>query len=357
MHIYSFRRFLISQIFLLLSPCILYAQMGAQWRVHDLNRPQPPIVTPPTQFLPITAPSDAVVLFSGQDDITKWVGMNGQPTKWVCKEDYFECVKGSGYIKTKQSFGDVQLHVEWMAPTPATGQSQGRGNSGVFLMGRYEVQVLDSYNNITYPDGQAAAVYGQYPPAVNAARPAGEWQAYDIVFHRPRFNNLGQLTKKARMTVFHNGVLVQDNVTLWGETDWKKYRVYKNHPDKLPLSLQDHGNPVRYRNIWIRELEEIPLNPASAITPKVTLSTEALQKYVGTYKKEEKGEHQIFIEDDTLWILAHGSRRFELIPQSNELFSARFTAIEVKFIFGENGIPAALDYTFTGYTHRATRSD
>ncbi|MGB6682272.1 MAG: DUF1080 domain-containing protein, partial [Candidatus Acidiferrum sp.] len=160
-----------------------------------------------------------------------------------------------GYIYTKQAFGDCQLHVELREPTPPHGESQERGNSGVFLMGLYEVQVLDSYENKTYADGQASALYGQYPPLVNASRPPGQWQWYDIVFHGPRFGPGGKLLRKAHVTVFHNGVLVQDNVELTGPTENGARPPYKAHPEKLPLALQDHGDPVRFRNIWIRELK------------------------------------------------------------------------------------------------------
>jgi hypothetical protein len=165
-------------------------------------------------------------------------------------------VPHSGFIHTRQPFGDCQLHVEFAEPVPATGADQGRGNSGVFLMGLYEIQVLDSYQNKTYADGQAGAVYGQFPPQVNASRPPGQWQEYDIIFHGPRFANDGKLLRPARMTVLHNGVLVQDSVELSGPTAHHERPPYKPTPEKLPLSLQDHGNPVRFRNIWIRALGE-----------------------------------------------------------------------------------------------------
>jgi hypothetical protein len=167
-----------------------------------------------------------------------------------------EVVGGAGGIATRQGFGDVQLHVEWAAPTPATGEGQERGNSGVYLMSTYEVQVLDSYQNVTYADGQAAAIYGQYPPLVNASRPPGQWQTYDIIFHRPRFGEGGKLLRPARVTVLHNSVLVQDDVALTGPTAHQKRPPYTPHPDRMPLLLQDHGAPVRYRNIWLRELRE-----------------------------------------------------------------------------------------------------
>jgi hypothetical protein len=169
-------------------------------------------------------------------------------------EGYLEVVGGAGSIATRRAFGDVQLHVEWATPSPPRGEGQERGNSGVFLMGRYEIQVLDSYRNDTYADGQAAALYGQAPPLVNASRPPGEWQTYDVVFRRPRFGPDGALLQPARVTVFHNGVLVHDNVGFTGRTAHGRKATYEPHEDRLPLVLQDHGDPVRFRNIWVREL-------------------------------------------------------------------------------------------------------
>jgi hypothetical protein len=238
------------------SPSLLLAQVDTKWKIHDLTRPVPPVVDPgsaSTQDSPGHPPSDAVVLFDGTD-LSKWQHKDGTPAKWKVESGYAEVVAKTGYIYTKQSFGDCQLHVEFREPTPPHGESQERGNSGVFLMGLYEVQVLDSYENKTYADGQASALYGQYPPLVNASRLPGQWQWYDIVFHGPRFDADGKLLRPARVTVFHNGVFVQDNVELTGPTANGQRPPYKAGPDKLPLALQDHGNPVRYRNIWIREL-------------------------------------------------------------------------------------------------------
>ena len=229
------------------------------WPIHDPNRPQPRVVTPSTAGTPERAgrpPSDAVVLFDGTD-LSQWrTAEGGGPARWTVRDGYMEVARGAGSIETARGFGDVQLHVEWMAPVPATGDGQNRGNSGVFLMQRYEVQVLDSYQNTTYPDGQAAAIYGQYPPLVNASRPPGEWQTYDIVFRAPRWGADGTLLRPARVTVFHNGVLVQDNVGLTGPTAHQERPPYERHEAKLPIGLQDHGNPVRFRNIWVRELGE-----------------------------------------------------------------------------------------------------
>jgi hypothetical protein len=232
------------------------------WPIHDEARPQPPIVTPGTGSMPDEPgrpPSDATLLFDGTG-LSAWrAARGGGPAGWKVEKGYVEVVPGAGNIETTQAFGDCQLHVEFQTPTPPKGESQGRGNSGVFFMGgRYEVQVLDSYGNKTYPDGQAAALYGQYPPLVNASRPPGEWQTYEIVFERPRFDAQGQLIKPARVTVFHNGVVVQHASELLGPTLHKARPPYTAHPDRLPIALQDHGNPVRFRNIWVRELTERP---------------------------------------------------------------------------------------------------
>ncbi len=228
---------------------------STQWAIHDMNRPLPPVVNPGPAGPPVPPPSDAVILFDGKE-LSQWANEKGEPAQWKVENGYMEVVAKTGSILTKKGFGDCQLHVEWAAPSVVKGEGQERGNSGVFLMNTYEVQVLDCYENKTYADGMTAAVYGQYPPLVNACRKPGEWQAYDIIFHGPLFDKDGKVTRPARMTVFHNGILVQDNVVLSGPTAHKARPPYKVHPDKLPLSLQDHGNPVRIRNIWIRELKE-----------------------------------------------------------------------------------------------------
>jgi hypothetical protein len=213
-------------------------------------------MTPPepsTQERPGSPPSDAVVLFNGKD-LSQWHSKDDKPTAWKVGNGYLEVGAKHGDLYTRQSFGDCQLHVEWATPDPPEGKDQGRGNSGVYLMGLYEVQVLDSYQNETYADGQAGAIYGEYPPLVNASRPPGRWQTYDIVFHGPRFNKEGKVLRPARVTVLYNGVLVEDNVELTGPTYYMKRPPYQAHPEKLPLMLQDHDQPVRYRNIWIREI-------------------------------------------------------------------------------------------------------
>jgi hypothetical protein len=220
-----------------------------------MDRPRPPVVDPGPERPPVPPPSDAIVLFDGKD-LSQWRSQDGTPARWTVRDGYAEIAAGAGLIRTLRDFGNVQLHIEWATPTPPKGESQERGNSGVFLMSHYEIQVLDSYHNITYADGQAAAVYGQTPPLVNASRPPGQWQTYDIVFHRPRFATDGTVRDSARVTVLHNGVLVQDNTVIIGGTVHGQRAHYERHADKLPLLLQDHGNLVRYRDIWMRELPD-----------------------------------------------------------------------------------------------------
>ena len=212
---------------------------------------EPPIITPgKTNADP---PSDAIVLFGGRD-LSRWRANDGGPAKWTIKDGYIEVAPGAGDITTSDKFGDVQLHIEWATPAVPKGEGQERGNSGVFLMGQYEVQVLDSYDNKTYFHGQAGSVYKQHAPLVNVSRKPGEWQAYDIVFHAPRFDEQGKVIDRARVTVLHNGVLIQNNAEIYGITYTDRPALYIAHPSQEPLRLQDHGNPVRYRNIWIRRL-------------------------------------------------------------------------------------------------------
>ncbi|MEL6895562.1 MAG: DUF1080 domain-containing protein, partial [Planctomycetota bacterium] len=209
---------------------------------------KPPIVTPgKTNDAP---PSDAIILFDGKD-LSQWKNADN----WSVKDGAM--VVGKGVVETKEEFGDCQLHIEWSAPTPPKGNSQGRGNSGVFLMGRYEIQVLDSYDNETYYDGQAGAIYKQTPPQVNAMRPPGEWNTYDIFWTAPRFNEDKTLQSPATITAIHNGVLILNHFVLAGDTPYTRPPKYIAHKPTGPIRLQDHGNPVRFRNIWVR-----PLKPA-----------------------------------------------------------------------------------------------
>ena len=234
------------------------------WHVHDANRPQPRVVAPGnlSDLPPVTPPSDATILFDGSAATAEhWVhAKDDAPLKWRVENGYMEVVKGTGDIKTRQAFGDVQLHVEWAAPfhiekrdngEDRTGQ--GRGNSGVFLHGIYEIQVLDNWQNPTYADGHLGAVYGEYPPLVNAACKRGSWNIYDILWTAPRFDG-DKLLAPAFVTVLVNGICVQNHVQLIGPTGHRDVYAYKPHGPG-PVKLQDHGNPVRFRNIWVRDLK------------------------------------------------------------------------------------------------------
>ena len=225
---------------------------GLPYHVHDSGRPHPKVVTPSNE--PGGPPSDAIVLFDGHD-VSHW-----QSTKkgvaapyWKLENGYLEVVPDNGELVTKDKFGDVQLHVEWSEPTDLTGTSQGRGNSGVILMSRYEIQVLDSYKYPTYADGQAGAIYGQWPPLANPMRKPGEWQVYDIVFMAPKFDG-DKLVKPAYVTLFMNGVLMHNHQESMGPVVYRQVAHYKPHAAEEPLLLQNHHQIVRFRNIWARPL-------------------------------------------------------------------------------------------------------
>lgn len=255
---------------------------GQTWRVHDKFRPRPPVVAPAEQLG--DAPADAVVLFDGGNlDAWQTAGKksaDGQQAAaaWKVEDRFMVAAAGSGSIETREEFGDCQLHIEWSAPPDIKGKSQGRGNSGVIIMGRYEIQILDSYDNDTYPDGQAASIYGQFPPQVNVTRKPGEWNVYDIVFEAPRFDADQKLVKPAKATVFHNGVLVQNARELIGPMAHQQVAEYIAHPPKGRLLLQDHGNPVRFRNIWIRALR-------TETTPWLSIPGNAEGNLAGSGKK------------------------------------------------------------------------
>jgi hypothetical protein len=230
---------------------------SGKWHVHDPDRPHPEVITPGVTFsLSAAPPSDALVLFNGSD-FSHWQDEKGRETKWILKGDHMECVPHSGFIYTKEKFGDFQLHLEWSEPTNVVGHSQERGNSGVFLQGQFEIQVLDSYNNPTYADGQCGAVYGQSPPLVNVSKMPGDWQSYDIFFQAPRWDDNHQLVRPAYVTVIQNGVLIHNHQAIMGPTGHKILASYKHElPAMGPLGLQDHGNPVLFRNIWIRKIAD-----------------------------------------------------------------------------------------------------
>jgi hypothetical protein len=227
-------------------------QPNGRWHIHDGKRPQPKMVAPGAT--PGAAPVDATVLLGSGTDASAWkMTAGGAAVTWPMKDGILQ--SGKGMIETKAEFTDFQLHVEFATPKEVKGDGQGRGNSGVFLLGLFEVQVLDSYQSPTYPDGQASAMYGQYPPLVNASRPPGEWQAYDIIFTAPRFNAAGTVEKPAVVTVIHNGIVVHNATPYLGPTEHKIIKPYVPAAAKGPIKLQDHGNPVHFRNIWIRPIK------------------------------------------------------------------------------------------------------
>ncbi len=299
------------------------------WLGHDRDRPAPAVVDPGTfssEDQPGTPPSDATVLFDGRD-ASAWVSMDGSPTKWTVKDGAFICVPKSGYARTLQSFGDCQLHVEWASPTPPHGESQGRGNSGVFFgKDQYECQVLDSYQNKTYADGSAASIYGQYPPLVNAMRPPGKWETYDIIWTAPRFDAQGNVTSKARETVFHNGVLVQNNVELTGPTGWIGRVPYRAHPERMPIALQDHGNPVRFRNIWVREL-------GSPRHKEFMLPDAVLDSYAGDYSRGGADTLKVKVRrlPDGLLSLSFAEQDLVMHAESMTHFYALTTDVQCEF--------------------------
>jgi len=235
--------------FTLICSTLIGATLVKEWK-SGIPWLEPVVVTPGDGSTP---PSDAVVLFDGKD-LSKWDAGKG----WTVQDGYAQA-GGEGGITSKQAFGDCQLHIEWATPAEVKGEGQGRGNSGVYMMNKYELQILDSYENKTYFDGQCGAIYKQYPPLVNACRKPGEWQRYDIIFTAPRFCESGDLKSPAYMTVFQNGVLIQNHVEIQGNTFWASPPSYEKHAEKLPIHIQNHGNPIRIRNVWVREIRSVPV--------------------------------------------------------------------------------------------------
>jgi hypothetical protein len=313
-----------------------------RWRQHDIRRPRPPVAEPAEGPIAARPPRDAVVLFDGAG-LDAWRAVDGGPAKWKVVDGYLETSPGTGLIETKAKFGDIQLHVEWAAPDPPHGVGQDRGNSGVFLMGQFEIQVLDSYRADTYADGQAGAIYGQYPPLFNASRPPGQWQSYDIAFRRPRFDAAGKLLEPARVTLFHNGLLVQNNEEPFGPTSWLKWLPYADRGGRGPISLQDHDHPVRYRNIWLRELPDRPAPTAADLArPEVvTLPAEVLDRYAGEYLVNAKpgAPKATIIRQDGHLVITFPFRPqpLELEPISETEFDMPFTDGRFTFRKDERG--------------------
>lgn len=350
-------------VFRVFSFCLLlgnigpaYSQLPTGWKQHDWERTRPEKIDPGPEQPPAPVPSDAIVLFDGTN-LDKWRAGDKGAAKWIVKDGAMEPVPNGGYLYSAQSFGDCQLHLEWASPKKVTGNSQGRGNSGVFLQGLFEVQILDSFENETYADGQAGAIYGQYPPLVNASRKPGEWQSYDIVFRRPHYSESGQLTQPARITVLHNGVLIQDHVEPVGPTSWIQFHEYSPTPEKLPLTLQDHGNPVRFRNIWVRELPPTTITPPKApYDPEIVeLTQEQIARIVGTYERNGGGTWEISHKDGKLWFHTI-AKPLEMIPHSDREFGLKFTAGSITLDYDQEKRPTKISFTMGGSTSQGTRA-
>jgi hypothetical protein len=285
-------------------------QPDGRWRIHDGTRPQPMVVTPaPAPLNPVPPPADATVLI-GAPDLGAWQMMDGSPAAWTMANGVVET--GKGMMRTRAEFTDFQLHVEFATPREVKGDGQDRGNSGVYLLGKFEVQVLDSYHNPTYPDGQAAALYGQFPPLVNASRPPGQWQTYDIAFTAPRFRADGTLNQPAIVTVAHNGIVVQNAARFWGPTAHKKIDPYTPDTARGPIALQDHGNPIRYRNVWIRTLSSRDAQAPQATAPPT--STFALWKAGDLDKHDQELSKHVGDDHSSRETLAdYKSHRFRML--------------------------------------------
>ncbi len=236
--------------FVLMTMTTIFSQNKPDPKDTEVWDPEPKVVTPGKNG--DTPPSDAIVLFDGKN-LNNWVDKGGKDPKWTIADGAMTVAKGTGDVKTKQTFGDIQLHIEWRTPAKVEGEGQGRGNSGIFLSEKYELQILDSYHNRTYSNGQAGSMYKQSMPLVNASKGPGEWQMYDVVFIAPKFNKDGALASPARITVFHNGVLIHNNTEIQGTTEYIGKPKIVPH-GKGSIQLQDHGNPTSFRNIWVREL-------------------------------------------------------------------------------------------------------
>ena len=336
------------------APSTDVAASAPVWRQHDVGRPAPPRVEPAALALPVGAPSDAVVLI-GPDGagLEAWQAPDGGPAPWVQTDGALVVAPGTGEIRTRETFGDVQLHVEWQPAREPEKTSQNRSNSGIFLAdGRYEVQILDVWDNPTYADGRAAAIYGQFPPLADAARPPTAWQSYDVFFRMPRFDPDGTLRQPARLTVLHNGVLVQNNEALPGQTIWLESLPYEAHgPGRI--ALQDHGSPVRFRNLWVRRIPERPAPPAGyGRFERVDLPADVATRYVGRYAREGGGHFVVERRGDGLGLsMPWRPGVLEMIPTSATTFELANTAAQIEI--APDG--SALTMAMGGSVYPATR--
>jgi len=329
---------------------ISFAQQPTGWKAHDLNRPAPTVVDPgKAAESESSVPADAIVLFDGKD-LSNWTGPNGSKPKWKVKDGVMECFRGAKFLYTKEKFSDIQLHIEWASPNEAKGKGQGRGNSGVFLPGGVEVQVLDSFENETYADGSAASIYGQYPPLVNASRGPGQWQTYDIIYNMAKFDEAGKVTKPGVVTVLHNGVVVQNATETLGPTSWVHHTEFKSSVKEGTIGLQDHGNPVRFRNIWVRKLDVAV--KAGDYPEERPFTEEEIKKLVGQYK----GRMAVKAKDGKLWLTAL-RQDLEMVAYTDGTFSARESAGTISFEYNKEGKVESMSYNFdAGFRGKVKRN-
>ena len=314
------------------------AQQPTGWKAHDKNRPQPKVVDTGESNASASIPSDAIVLFDGTD-LSQWNGPDEKKPRWKVKDGVMECFRGAKFLYTKEKFGDIQLHIEWASPEGAKGKGQGRGNSGVFLPGGVEIQVLDSFENETYADGGASSIYGQYPPLANASRGPGKWQSYDIIYHMPVFDADEKLVKPAIVTVLHNGVIVQHAVEALGPTAWVYHEEFDPKVTEGTIGLQDHGNPVRFRNIWVRKLDTA--TTVGEYPEERPFTENELEKFPGKYGKKL----EVKASEGKLWLRALG-RSLEMTAYVDGTIGTRGSAGTLKFNVDEEGNVKSVKYDF-----------
>lgn len=331
-----------------------------RWKQHSMVRPKPPVVAAQGIATPRPAPADAVVLFGG-DSLAQWVTDTGEPAAWTVGDGFFEVTPNAGAILTRESFGDVQLHIEWASPSPAAGVGQDRGNSGVFLMGRYEIQILDTFQADTYADGQTGAVYGEAPPLFNASLPPGAWQAFDIIFRGPQFSADGTLLAPAVVTVLHNGIAVQNNEQVVGPTSWLNTLAYQSHPREAPIRLQDHGQAVRFRNIWARRLPA-RLEPSAEQSrpPRAIAKTPAeLAAFAGTFQLgDDTTKPPVAMSVDGNGLIVRFPDRpvdMPIVPVSEKVFEFVNTDATIEFKTDAAGKPSDAPMHIGGSTRSLKR--